>query len=182
MTREFELEPGEHVIAQVRQHVFVLLLKLVPFGLLAIAPFIVAPIFAALVPAVEAAGISASSRFFVGMWLLFLWMAAFHIVTKYFLTVWVVTSRRIVDIEQHGFFRREVSSFLLARVQDVTTNVDGVFQTLVGFGDIHVETAGRSERFAMPGIPNPEHMRDLIMSEIAAIHSAGGGESPTAGV
>ena len=178
--REFKLEPGERIIAQVGEHIFALLLKLLPFALLAIAPFIIAPFFAASSPAGSEAGFSVSSRFLIGIWLLFLWMAVFHIVTKYFLTVWVVTTNRIVDIEQHGFFRREVASFL--RVQDVTTNVHGIFQTLIGYGDIDGETAGRSEKFSMPNIPRPAHMRDLIMSEVAAIHRDDDSDSLKTGV
>ncbi|HEY0010780.1 MAG TPA: PH domain-containing protein [Candidatus Paceibacterota bacterium] len=173
---EFELEPGEHIITQVRQHLFVLFLRLVPYLLLALAPFVLAPVFTALMSTGAAdslplAETSSSARFFLGLWWLFLWMAIFHIVTKYFLTVWVITSHRIVDIKQIGFFRRRVSSFLLIRVQDVTTDVHGIFATLIGFGNINVETAGSHDTFCMRGIRFPEFIRDLIMREVAALHA-----------
>ncbi|HEX8591161.1 MAG TPA: PH domain-containing protein [Candidatus Paceibacterota bacterium] len=170
---EFELEPGEQITIQVRQHIFVLFLRLIPPALLAIAPFIVLPVFQALLPgeATQAGeGLSPYFRFFVGIWWLFLWMHAFHIITKYFLNVWVITSHRIVDIHQLGFFRRRVSSFLLLHIQDVTTNVHGIFQTIVGFGDINVETAGNSDCFCMKGIRTPEEIRDIIMTEVAKLH------------
>lgn len=168
---EFELEPGEHIITQVRQHIFVLFLKLLPLIFLAIAPFIVAPLFSMFAGMNEAAGeLSVSFRFFVGIWWLLIWMAIFRIITKYFLTSWVITSHRIVDIYQKAFFRRKVSSFLLMRVQDVTTNVHGILATLIGFGNINVETAGSVEKFEMRGVRSPEHLRDLIMGEVAALH------------
>lgn len=174
---EFELEPGEHITLVVRQHIFVLFLKLLPYALFAIAPFIIAPFFSMFVmratdsAAALSGDLSASFRFFIGIWWLFLWMAAFQVITKYFLTSWVITSHRIVDIEQIGFFRRKVSSFLLIRVQDVTTDVRGIFSTLLGFGDIHVETAGSHEKFCMRGVHSPENLRDLIMREVAALHT-----------
>ena len=175
---EFELEPGEHIILMVRQHLIVLFLKLLPFAFLAILPFIIAPFFsmferAATGVTAVTGDLSASFRFFIGIWWLFLWMAVFQIITKYFLTSWVITSHRIVDIEQIGFFQRKVSSFLLIRVQDVTTDVHGILATLLGFGDIHVETAGSHEKFKMPGVHSPENLRDLIMGEVAALHAEG---------
>lgn len=175
---EFELEPGETIIKQVRQHAFVLLLRLLPFVILAILPLFVAPTFDLLrsfssaEPGVRALEpLEPHFRFFLGVWWLFLWMGIFNIVTKYFLTVWVITSHRIVDIEQIAFFSRKVSSFLLVRVQDVTTDVHGILATLIGFGNINVETAGGSEKFCMPGIKHPEYIRDLIMREVAKLHA-----------
>ncbi|MEA2701931.1 MAG: hypothetical protein QOE22_640 [Candidatus Parcubacteria bacterium] len=174
---EFELEPGETILLQIRQHLFVLFLKLLPFILLAIAPFIVAPLFAMFAKTAAGAAVSGdlspAFRFFIGLWWLFLWMGSFQIITKFFLTSWVITSHRIVDIEQIGFFSRKVSSFLLLRVQDVTTDVRGILSTLIGFGDIHVETAGNHETFYMRNVRSPEYLRDLIMGEVALLHQDG---------
>jgi hypothetical protein len=65
-------------------------------------------------------------------------------------------------------------------VQDVTTSVNGLFATVFGYGALDVETAGKDERFGMYGIQNPEHIRDLIMREVAALHADG--QMPTSGV
>lgn len=166
---EFELEPGETITLQVRQHVFVLFLKLVPLFILGFLPLFLSAVLAAYGGAPEA--LSGPFRFFLGVWWLFIWMGIFQIITKYFLTSWVITSHRILDIYQKGFFRRKVSSFLLVRVQDVTTNVHGILPTLIGFGDINVETAGSVEKFAMKGVRAPEYLRDLIMREVATLHN-----------
>ena len=119
-------------------------------------------------------------RFFLGMWWLFLWMGMFSIFIRYFLTLWIITTTRIVDIHQHGFFSRHVSSFLLNRVQDVTTDVEGFIPTLFRFGTLDVETAGRDEKFEMYGITHPVELRDLIMREVAALHADG--QMPVSGV
>ena len=111
-------------------------------------------------------------RFFLGTWLLCVWTGAFSTFTQYYLTVWVITSLRIVDIRQKGFFSREVSSFMLTRVQDVTTDVSGVLATLFHFGRLSVETAGNDEDFAMNGISAPADIRDTIMRQVAIAHNA----------
>lgn len=176
---EFELELGETIIKVVHQHWFFLLGRLLPFAILAWLPTFLIPFFAS---AENAAGISSLNLFGIdwgaplvhfglGAWWLILWISAFTIVTKYFLSVWVITTERIVDISQESLFSRKVSSFLLARVQDITTDVDGIFGTLIGYGTLNVETAGRDEKFAMDGVAHPEAIRDLIMREITELQN-----------
>lgn len=171
---EFELELGETVIRTVHQHWFLLVVRLIPFLLLAVLPLIIGPVVTALAastPAFSLVQYAPLARFGLGIWWLLLWMSAFTLLTKYFLTMWVITSHRIVDISQDSLFSRQVSSFLLARVQDITTDVDGLFGTLIGYGTLNVETAGRAEKFAMDGVAHPEAIRDLIMREIADLQN-----------
>lgn len=166
--KEFELEPGEQVIAEVRKHWFLFLAELLPYAIIAVIPFAL-PNILPLVPllAPYAASIHLTSplmRVALGIWLLLTWTSAWGVFTRYFLNVWVLTDRRIVDIKQRHFFARQVSSLLLPRVQDVTTDVEGVLPSLLGIGDIKVQSAGTDVDFLMHGIPNPETMRDLILA------------------
>lgn len=174
---EFQLEQGERVIRTVRKHWFALLLSLLPYALLAFLPTLLisfltgmtaanpgtVPLLQSLTPA------NPWFRLFLGLWWLSLWIGAFTSFTQYYLNHWVITTLRIVRIRQHGFFAREVASFHLIRVQDVTTEVNGIFADLLGYGHVRVQTAGTaSKNFVMDGIDDPQGMRDLIMSEIAA--------------
>lgn len=172
---EFELETGEVVIQSVRSHIFVLVLQLVPFVLALFLPALVSLLIslaatmnpAALTLLPNSAGVI---RFLMGIWYLLVWTAAFSLLTRYYLTLWIITNLRIVDIKQRSFFNREVSSFLLARVQDITTDVSGVLGTLIGFGKLSVETAGKDEEFQMENISHPQNVRDVIMSQVAQMH------------
>lgn len=180
---EFELEPGEVIIHNVRQHIFVLALNMLPLLLLAFVPLVFSGVMdfvTSTSPQLNAAyagfHIPASTqRFLVGIWLLGIWTSAFSMFTRYYLTVWVITNMRIVDIRQYGFFNREVSSFLLDRLQDITTGVSGFLGTLIGYGRLSLETAGKDESFYMDTIPNPEAIRDEIMAQVARIHQQPGG-------
>jgi len=177
---EFQLDAGERVTRTVRKHWFVLLVSFIPFLLLAWLPSVVPGLLVKLASASpESAALFGQFttenpwfRLALGLWWLFLWIGAFNTFTQYYLNHWVITTTRIVRIRQHGFFNREVSSFLLAKVQDVSTSVDGIFADLLGYGCVRVETAGDASRhFSMDGVEDPTGMRDLIMSEIAALHS-----------
>jgi len=169
---EFELEPGEEVVSSVRVHPYVLAMRLLPFVIMFFVPAILSGLISIFTTS-AGSGValpSHISRFFTGVWLLGVWMGAFTTFTQYYLTVWVITNLRIVDIQQHGFFNREVSSFMLTRVQDVTTDTSGVLATLFHFGRLSVETAGKDEDFAMNGIADPEGIRDIIMRQVAVAH------------
>lgn len=169
--REFELEPGEHVVREARKHWFLFVSGLLPYAILMIIPFAL-PNLLTLMPAFAkyAAYFDFStslSRALLGAWLLIIWTGAWGAFTRYFLDVWVLTNKRLVDIDQKGYFSRQVSSLLLSRVQDVTITIKGVVPSLLGIGNIHVQSAGATEEFTMRGIPRPEQMRDLILKYVA---------------
>lgn len=168
---EFELEPGEIVVRQTRKHWLLFVTGLLPYAILAVLPLAL-PNLLSLTPQIAdyfAKNNYLDARFVrmtYGIWLLFVWTGAWSSFTRYYLNVWVLTSQRIVDIEQRRFFSREVSSVLLNRVQDVTTNVTGVVASLFGIGSINVQSAGAKNEFRMVGIPQPEEMRDLILKYV----------------
>ncbi len=96
-------------------------------------------------------------------WLAILWSLFFVVWTNYYLDVWIITDQRIVDIEQFSLFSRDVSEFRMDRVQDLTVEVKGIIPTLMGFGDLHVETAGTQHQFHIREIPNPYEVKDRII-------------------
>lgn len=170
--KEFELEPGEHVVKQVRKHWFLFLAELLPYAILAIIPLALPTLLPFAPPLASYAErvhfTTPLMRAAFGMWLLISWTSAWGVFTRYFLNVWVLTNQRIVTIKQRRFFSREVSSLLLPRVQDVTTDVNGVLPSLLGIGTIKVQSAGADIQFTMRGIPRPEQMRDLILKYLPA--------------
>ena len=169
--KEFELEPGEHVVKETRKHWFLFLIELLPYVLLAFAPFILPKFFALAPPLAPYAGFfdyqTPLARTGLGVWLLLWWTGAWGAFTRYFLNVWIFTNERIVNIKQHRYFSREVSSLFLSRVQDVTTEVTGVLPSLLNIGDIKVQTAAEDVEFVMRGIPRPEQMRDIILKYVS---------------
>jgi uncharacterized membrane protein YdbT with pleckstrin-like domain len=169
--KEFELEPGEHVVQEARKHWFLFLAELLPYAIIAVVPFalpkllVLAPPFAPYTAFFDAT--TALGHAVLGVWLLITWTLAWSAFTRYFLNAWVLTNQRIVDIKQRGYFNREVSSLFLSRVQDVTTTVIGVLPSLLDIGNINVQSAGTVDEFHMQGIPRPEQMRDLILKYVS---------------
>ena len=155
---------GEKVIRIVRRGKFVFFKKLVFMAGLAVIPFgffglvlysyptlFSDPVYFPLI------ALGASSYY------LFLWLFLFFLFIDYYLNVFAITSERIIDIKQEGFFAREISEQQIEKVQDVTSHVDGVFATLFGYGDILVQTAGNEDEMIFKEISHPDEIRDMII-------------------
>jgi uncharacterized membrane protein YdbT with pleckstrin-like domain len=104
--------------------------------------------------------------FFYSLWLLFLWASFFVQWTKYYLDVWYVTEKRIIDVAQKKIFDREISNLRFDKIQDVTIDVHGFIPTLLGFGNIKVQTAGEDNKdFMMDTVRHPDEVRRVIFSQ-----------------
>ena len=100
----------------------------------------------------------ATSLFYLNAWLMY-----FHEFIDYRLDVWILTDQRIINIEQEGLFSRTISELNIARVQDVTSEVQGHLQTLLDYGNVYVQTAGEQQRFIFENVPHPEEISRLVV-------------------
>lgn len=156
------LHPEEKIVFVIRKHWFILVPQAVMLLLLVILPTLLPfALHAIPIPINESAAIPATSFVFF-IYLLILCLIALIIWIDYYLDTWVITNTRIIDIEQHGLFNREVSEIPLERVQDVTIEVEGIIRTLLHFGTIRVQTAGERE-FTIRNIPHLEEVKETIL-------------------
>lgn len=81
----------------------------------------------------------------------------------YYLNVYIITSRRIVDIDQVSLLKRTVSELHLSRIEDVTAEISGVFGTFLDYGNVYVQTAGETERFEFEKVPDPARIEKIIL-------------------
>ncbi len=86
-------------------------------------------------------------------------------ITDYWLDVWIVTSERIINAEQHGLFNRLVSEVHLEQIQDITSETKGFLETFLTYGDVYVQTAGERERFRFKNVDNPDDVK-ISISEL----------------
>lgn len=100
---------------------------------------------------------------FAGMYVGAVWLFAFLQFTSYYLDTWIITTERIISVDQDGLFSRTSSELHLASVQDVTSEVRGILHTFFNYGDMYVQTAGEKERFIFKNIPHPEKTREIVV-------------------
>ena len=94
--------------------------------------------------------------------MLAVWIYGFLIWVDYYFDVWIITDKRIIDVEQEGLFTRKVSEMTYAKIQDITTQVSGFIPTVINFGDLTVQTAGDMEDFIFRNISDPYHVKSVI--------------------
>lgn len=129
--------------------------------ILLILPVLAAPYFPALESALGIAQIVL--WFFALIYLMAVMLTAFIFWIEYYLDIWIITSDRIIDVHQLGLFNREVSEFLLNRVQDVTVEVPNMAATLLKYGNIIVHTGEGSMSFKIQQVPKVYEAKNLIL-------------------
>lgn len=92
-----------------------------------------------------------------------IWVYSFSEFIDYYLDVWIVTNERIINIEQLGLFSRIASELNLADVQDVTSEVHGIVQTVFDYGDVHIQTAAETTRFVFKQVRGPELIKRRVV-------------------
>jgi len=94
--------------------------------------------------------------------LLIAWIIFFIIWTNYYLDVLLVTDKRIIDVEQRGFFSREISTVRLENIEDITINVSGVLATFLNYGTLKIQTAAEAREFIIHDVPEPNMVKSTI--------------------
>lgn len=163
----------ESVIILLYRHWFTLFVQMVLFAMLGLLPFVLALFFG---PTLVQYGLASLFRFVIAIYFLVWWAGLFYRITMYLLDVWIVTDHRILDSEQHGFFDRTVAELNLAKIQDISVEVNGPIATFLDFGSLEIQTAGAEKKFIFKQIPHPRLVKDMIMeahNEYMRIHKNG---------
>ncbi|MGK2848453.1 MAG: PH domain-containing protein [Minisyncoccota bacterium] len=155
--------PDEEILHIIHRHWFNILTHffvIIVIALLLITSFVSIPLFFSALIGTHGVLIF---LFLQNTLFLFLWIFAFLVWIDYYFDVWIITNERIVNIEQKGLFVRHISELSFSRIQDITAEIEGVLPTVLNFGDVVIQTAGANERFAFHQVPDPYHIKDIVM-------------------
>ena len=156
--------PGEKIIKIIRRDLFILFKKVILITALIALPALVGFMLLNFYPNLLDGPVSYPLIVLTASgYSLFVCLFAFFSFIDYYLDIWFITDRRIIDVRQEGFFSRTVAELKLSQIQDVTSELEGLFEHLFKFGDVYVQTAGTAQRFTFRQIPNPEAARDIII-------------------
>ena len=163
-----ELQHDEKIILYVRKHWIFFVLQVIPLIFMAIIP----AFFPGLVTFFLPESISSmQDAFFVlyGLWLIILWVWAFELWTKYYLDMWVLTTHKIMSTDQRSLFNRYMATLELEKIQDVTVEVNGFIETMLGYGTLRVQTAGEMRPFVMEDAAQAEQCKQIILDTQARV-------------
>lgn len=100
---------------------------------------------------------------FLSIFFLFALLFIFQQFLDHWLDIWILTTRRIINIEQNGLFSRVRSEVRLYRVQDVTSEINGFLRHVFNYGMVYTQTAGEQNRFTFEDIEEPKDAAKLIL-------------------
>ena len=99
---------------------------------------------------------------FLGFFQLVTLLVFFVSLFDFYYDIIIVTNQRVVDIDQEQLFSRPIAELSLFDVEDVKSNVTGIFQTVLNYGDIEIQTAGTNANFITKNLRNPREIVSIV--------------------
>jgi hypothetical protein len=90
------------------------------------------------------------------------WCLIFFVITKHYLTYWIITNQRIIEAKLIGLFNVQYSSIELDKIQDMTVKIKGLLPSIYHFGDLRIQTAAEKGEFVLDQIEDPELVKQVI--------------------
>ena|SRR3989344_4890670 len=156
-------QANEKIYLIIRQHWFVLGLKLAAWGLFVAILLVGDILIKQYAPQILASPYVEIYNLIKSIYLMFLILGLLILWVIYYLNIQIITNERIVDITQTSLIKHTISELHLNRIQDVTAEVHGFFETFLDFGNVYVQTAGETTRFEFTKVANPTAIEKLIL-------------------
>lgn len=154
----------EKVEYTLRRHWLTFLPVLVTLLVMFAVPIVVLFIFQNLFPDFLTGPITYPLTILFGsIYFLFALMFFYIQFIDYYLDMWIITNDRLIDIEQKGLFSRSITELELFRIQDVTSNTEGLWGTLLHYGDVSIATASNTSSIILHKVPRPDFIRGELI-------------------
>jgi hypothetical protein len=158
------LDPGEKVVVLIRKHWLIFTLRVVLVFVAALLPLLAYTLAPPISIESLAQVISGTAALFAYLlFVLFLWLLIFIDFTTYFLDIWIVTNRRVIDVQQRTLFSRDTTTLMLEKIQDASVEVRGILATVFNFGTLVIHTAGDNPDIVIHYAADPQNAKDKIL-------------------
>jgi len=77
--------------------------------------------------------------------------------------VFIITTQRIIDIDQKGLFKRTVSNVPLFKIDDVFYKISGPAQVITRLGNIYITLTDNKTGLELKNISSPQRVQQLIL-------------------
>lgn len=76
--------------------------------------------------------------------------------------VFIITTHRLIDVEQPTFLQRNVSEVPHDQIEDVSGTMSGLWPTMLKFGNVHVQTGNGKVLIIAERVKRPLHLQQMI--------------------
>lgn len=101
----------------------------------------------------------------ISLFFLLLFLGFFVIFRNYYLwkkNIFYITTHRLIDIEQRGFFEKIVSEIPYDQIEDVYGKINGFFGMVFRFGLVSIQTGGGKIKIILNNIKRPLQLQQEI--------------------
>ncbi len=155
-------EEGETLYFLMRRHPITNLPWIIAALIFAIAPIVAMSLIQAYFADPFAVIPAKYQIIFLIIWYLIVMFFTFESFLIWYYNVYIVTDRRVIDIDFRGLWSKRVSEATLNKVEDVTFETHNFWQILFDYGDIMMQTAAEKTEFEFRAIPKPEMVHDKL--------------------
>lgn len=162
-------DADEKILLLLRAHPVTNLKWMVPAILLFFLPFFIPQMLSAL--GINLATIPPSYSL-IPLLLNYLLMLAivFEGFLFWYFNIYLVTDKNVVDIDFHSILFKNIDVAPLRNIEDTSSSMGGILQTIFHFGDVFIQTAGTARNFKFEDVPTPHKVSDFILDLSHKIH------------
>lgn len=154
-------EKEEKVVLFLRQHLIVLFGPTFLVLCMAIAPLLVFPFlfrYLTLPISIPTSYVVVGTAF----WYVVTFGFGLMSFLRWFFNIYIVTDKRIVDIDFVHLLYKEFSEARLERIQDISFKSGGILAAFFDYGDANVQTAGEMPNIEFVAVPHPAKVVETI--------------------
>jgi len=159
-------KPDEHVIMIIRKHPIVFVSRVFVFLMITVLPLILFFYFWSKGYPIDSGTLMGVSGYLIA--LMYLLISLMTLLISWLdeeFDLFILTDHRLIDITQIGFLKREVAATPLSQIQDSTGDIQGLFGTILNYGEIKVRTAaGKGTNFSLDRVPDPDILARKILN------------------
>ncbi len=96
------------------------------------------------------------------VWYLLSFAIIFENFLSWYFDVFIITDKRVIDIDFNNLLDKKFSEAKLSMIQDVTSRVSGLGQTMFNYGTIHIQTAAEVSYITFEKVPHPEKIIKIL--------------------
>lgn len=157
------IDPGEKILKVLRRHWWILAENIIVFLALIIIPILGFAIIKFFIESPLTKPSLDNVYWFIYLaYLLYLFLMFIINLINYYLDFWIITEKRIINVELKNLFNHETSEFTLDKIQDITVEINGVIPSFLNYGNVIVKTASGVTQLNIKQIANPTEIKDII--------------------
>lgn len=81
---------------------------------------------------------------------------------SWYFDVYIITDERVIDIEFKNLLDKKFAEAKISMIQDVSSRVAGISQTMFNYGDVRIQTAAEIPEICFEKVPNPDKVIKVL--------------------